>query len=288
MTLNKLVDWDYSAIKLLCDVGKSESEKHDFKMNLPDTVSLTKLCCAFANASGGFIIFGVKDLGRKGFNILGIDRDKELYGKFIAKLKSDPAMDIAPPRMIDIPDSSQVLYVFEILRSNRAPHLPSTADHRIFWKRHGSDCIQMTLEEIRYQMLNYQEKREKLALLLMDFNNKIMSLKIQGSLLGGEYNGDLFSFDIIDQVIVETFIILKDEHHFFKRLERIRSVLMMINIKKQRMIHEQLRDSDLLKLQFITDYKDFVQRSIPEIVEITAEVETLFKVKFDVENPYKG
>ncbi len=62
----------------------------------------------------------------------------------------------------------------------------------------------------------------------------------------------------------------------------------MINTKKQRMMHEQLRDSDLLKLQFIIDYKDFVQRSIPEIIEITAEIEALFKVRFDVENPYKG
>lgn len=214
MTPSKLVGWDYSAVKILCDAGKSESEKHDFKMNLPDPISLTKLCCAFANTSGGFVIFGVKDPDKRGFKILGIDQDKELYGKFTAKLKSDPAMDIAPPRMIDIPDSSQVLYVFEIPRSNRSPHLPSTADHRVFWKRHGSDCIQMTLEEIRHQMLNYQEKREKLALLLIDLNNKTMSLQTQGSLLGGEYNGDLFSFDTIDQVIVETFVVLKDKSNF--------------------------------------------------------------------------
>lgn len=61
----------------------------------------------------------------------------------------------------------------------------------------------MTLEEIRYQMNTYEEKLEKLALLLIDLNHKVQSLNAQASLLDNHYNGDIFTFDIIDRVIVE-------------------------------------------------------------------------------------
>jgi hypothetical protein len=37
----------------------------------------------------------------------------------------------------------------------------------------------MTLEEIRYQMNTYEEKREKLSLLLIDLHNKLQSLGAQ-------------------------------------------------------------------------------------------------------------
>jgi hypothetical protein len=91
------------------------------------------------------------------FEIVGLEPNKELYGRFRAKVKTDPDIDIPPPKAIEIPDSDKLLYVFEIPQSPRRPHLPSAADRRFFWKRHGSDCTQMTLEEIRYQMNLYEE-----------------------------------------------------------------------------------------------------------------------------------
>jgi hypothetical protein len=112
-------------------------------------------------------------------------------------VKADPNIAISLPRTISIPTSTKLLYVFEVAQSPRRPHLPSPAEQRTFWKRQGSDCVPMTLEEIRYQMNTYEEKREKLALLLIDLHHKLASLHDQAAMA----DGDVFSFEIVDRVV---------------------------------------------------------------------------------------
>ena len=63
-------------------------------------------------------------------------------------------LEISPPNVISIPDSKNKIYVFEIPKSPKRPHIPSQTEKRYFYKRHGSNCTQMTLEEIRYQIYN--------------------------------------------------------------------------------------------------------------------------------------
>lgn len=65
-----LSDWDYDAISSLCDNGLSESETHDFKASLKGLHEPEKVCCAFANSHGGFIVIGI---GREltGLKLLG-------------------------------------------------------------------------------------------------------------------------------------------------------------------------------------------------------------------------
>jgi hypothetical protein len=116
-----LNDWTYETIAALCASGRSESDRHDFKFNVAELHNATKICCAFANTFGGFIVVGVKDARPGQFDIVGLDPDKELYGKLLAKVKADPEIGISPPKPISIPSSSKLLYVFEI------PQKPSTA-----------------------------------------------------------------------------------------------------------------------------------------------------------------
>jgi hypothetical protein len=125
---NTLNDWTYEAIQTLCAAGQSESDRHDFEFGLADPRNATKICCAFANTFGGFIVVGVKDISRPKFEIIGLDPDKELYGNFLAKVKADPNIDISPPKAIRIPGSAKLLYVFEVAQSTRRPHLPSPPD----------------------------------------------------------------------------------------------------------------------------------------------------------------
>jgi predicted HTH transcriptional regulator len=65
MIPSTLNDWTYQTIEALCSVGQSESDRHDFKFNLAELHNATKICCAFANTFGGFIVVGVRmtDLG---------------------------------------------------------------------------------------------------------------------------------------------------------------------------------------------------------------------------------
>jgi len=271
MVPESLAGWTYETVSDLCAAGKSEGDRHEFKFGLPDAIGLTKICCAFANTYGGFIILGVKDKTRKQFEIVGVEPNKELYGEFVAKVRADPDIEISLPHTISIPESDKVLYVFEIKQSPRRPHLPTYAEERVFWKRQGSDCVKMMLEEIRYQMNTYEEKREKLALLLIDLDQKLRSLNEQANMPDGHYNGYLFSFEIIDRVVVEAYAIMKGHLDIFDALESIKSRFMSLNADKQQMF-------------------DYLTLSYPDEGEVAIrmeQIETSLEKNFGIVNPYK-
>jgi hypothetical protein len=282
-----IAGWSYELISQLCAAGQSESDRHDFKFNLSELVNLPKVCCAFANTFGGFIIVGVKEADQRQFEIIGLDPDRELYSRFLAKVKVSPDVAIERPKTIAIPGSTKLLYVFEIPQSSRRPHLPTPPDQRVFWKRQGSDCVQMTLEEIRQQMNAYEEKREKLALLLIDLHNKLRSLNDQAAVPDGYYNGDVFTFDIIDRVLVETFAVLRSDVSVIHKLDTIKRRLMSLNTQKQTMLAIQaMAYNKLLKNKNVNAYRDAVVQATPEITILVQQVERTLEEKFGITNPF--
>ena len=83
-----LEEWTYETVADLARVGRCEGERHDFKFNLPDADNLTKICCAFANSQGGFVVLGVKERSHR-FLVEGIDPDGEVAKKFGAYRDKD-------------------------------------------------------------------------------------------------------------------------------------------------------------------------------------------------------
>ena len=67
MVPTRLEDWSLEVIRTLLARRVFENESFDFKEGLPETrnqtdkLDLTLDCAAFANARGGFLVFGVKD-----------------------------------------------------------------------------------------------------------------------------------------------------------------------------------------------------------------------------------
>jgi hypothetical protein len=149
MIPDRLEAWSYNIIKELVDKNINESKTHDFKFILPDSIELTKDCCALANTDGGFIVFGIREEGRH-FDIVGMANDKEFanrFGQKINALPTNPAFEVG--NFIPIPQSEKILVVVHIRRSNYRPHIPSQKELRIFWKRTNAGNEQMTYEEIR-------------------------------------------------------------------------------------------------------------------------------------------
>lgn len=284
---NSLTAWTYEAIEALCVSGLPESDKHDFKYDLRMTDNITKICCAFANTSGGFIIFGVSESKDDGFKIEGIEPDREIYGHLVAKVKAAPDIEISFPHTILVPGTSRLLYVFQVPRSARRPHLPTPEDQRIFWKRQGSSCVQMTLEEIRHQIGNYEEKREKLALLLMDLSHKLRSLGEQANHTGVYgYDGSFFSFEIMDTVVAESYAILKEDFQSIGVLDTLRKALQSLNTEKQKM-QLGVATGQMNAASAASQYRMRAQGVLSHASRIVEQVEGSFKEKFGVENPYK-
>ena len=108
MVPNRLADWTYEALVALCQVGQSEGESRaDFKSGLSDTRNTTKVCCAFANSYGGFLVIGVSD---KAFTLEGLEPDSELYKKLLDKVQAEPNIAISAPHTISIPGTERLVY----------------------------------------------------------------------------------------------------------------------------------------------------------------------------------
>jgi hypothetical protein len=235
MTIPTHLDgWTVEAVEALCAVGMGEGDRHDFKGNFQDAVNTTKVCCAFANTYGGFLIYGVSTNGTA-FSIEGLDPNPEFMSDLRRKVNAEPEIEINGPKIISVPNSAKVLYIAHIPQSTRRPHLPSTSDRRYFWKRSGANCTQMTLEEIRSQMLVYEEKLEKLALMAFDLRNKAKTIEAHAGAGPGFYYGDSFQFDIVDRVVVEAYTLLKRAPDVLILWERLKQNLMLFNFEKEKL-----------------------------------------------------
>jgi len=290
MIPNRLTEWTYEIVQNLCSAGRSESDRHDFKFGLQDPKSTTKLCCAFANSEGGFLIVGVKQENNntKQFLPEGIEPDKELYGKLISKIRADPSINIALPNIINVPDSHKTIYVFEIPQSTRRPHLPTPKDERFFWKREGSDCVRMTLEEVRYQMNHYEEKREKLTLLVIELDQILQIINADAQTNENQYNGEDLSFDVIDRIIVETFSFLREDMNIIANLNALKRKVSMLRTKKQlmfRIIAAKLAMP--LQSGGVPEYRSFATEQQPHVFQLVQNIKDALKERFGIENPYQ-
>lgn len=224
---SSLDHWSLELILRLCEVGHPETDRYDFKFGLPDSEGLTKLCCAFANSVGGFVIVGVRENGRC-FQPVGVSPDREIAQQFGSKIRADPTIVFEGPRAISMKESSSLIYIFHIPPSVEAPHLPSDAAKRIFWKRTNAGCEQMTRMEIQAAFVRYEERRQRLGLLLIEL--RACKERLQQGLRRGPDVLAYVSFDatLIEQVLVDSYSIIHRvaelEHILFALREELRSV----------------------------------------------------------------
>jgi hypothetical protein len=146
----------------------------------------------------------------------------------------------------------------------------------------------MTLEEVRYQMNVYEEKREQLALLVIELNHIIRSVTEQANLPDGSYDGTVFHFDIIDRVIVEAFAIIKDDPNIFGALDTLKKRLMLFNSEKQKLLGMMAQGPYLqTKNMLIESYKNSAREIVPGVVIMAEQIQKSLKDRFGIENPYE-
>jgi len=244
-----LDEWNIDAIKHLLAQGYYEAEAFDFKEMLPkgrneaEKLGLIKTCCAFANSSGGFLVFGVKDAKDvkagepiesrlKGFNP---NYDfPEQFGSYPQKCSPGVAWDFKNP---PIPLNDGNIHVILIPRSWNAPHcfeIPGKgSDHlRCFSKRTNKGNEDMSYEEIRMAFLQYYEKRLKLQLLQAELQNTrkhaeellISAPRNQVKIGLGE-----FSLTVIETVLADTYTILAGQQELLGHLGEIRNRCRVVN-----------------------------------------------------------
>jgi len=164
-----LEDWTLDAIRELVVGGLAESDHFDFKESI-DTKGqgrgLRTAVCSFANSRGGFILFGISELGAGEERVVGIPYTRETAREIQQKLQRiDPSVGVSfqdPPIRLD--DGRAVL-VMEIPRSFRGPHWD--IDEKKFWRRGHGTKVEMTHEEVRMAFVDHAERVGRLRLVFL-------------------------------------------------------------------------------------------------------------------------
>ncbi|HUX08977.1 MAG TPA: ATP-binding protein [Acidobacteriota bacterium] len=155
-------------IRSLVDEKEPEGKRLDYKRCLPgstpeEITEFLKDVSAFANASGGFIIYGIEEeKDKKGNNtgkpgkICGLGEinpdEKILSLKNILRDRIKPQISGIIINSIDINDSNLIVYVY-IPASWQAPHMISYKGKQPFYVRTSRGKDPMDVPEIRHSFL---------------------------------------------------------------------------------------------------------------------------------------
>jgi len=283
---NGLDEWTYETIIELAKLGQCESERHDFKFNLPDTGTLTKICCAFANSLGGFIVVGVKE--RSGhFLVEGLAPDRELAKKFADKLHPVPSIDFAGPRVIGIPGALRFVYAFHIPRSAFRPHMPREVGKGLFWKRTPGGCEPMTHDEVYEQFLRHEERRDKLKLLFVELLLNRENLQSMSTAEANKYSLITLDNAVLDRLLVDTYSVVQTEPRLVQILLTLRTHIRGTNAKTQMFFSKMalpLSGQEALAAkhnQFMKEKAEFLSPLIDEAIGV-------LKKRFGLVDPFSG
>ena len=287
MIPNVLSDWTFEIIDELVKKKANESDRHDFKRAIPDTDTLTKICCAFANTKGGFVIVGVKEAGSS-FEIEGVNNDKELAKHFGEKIKANPTIEFSLPKIIQIPQSEKALVVFEIPLSPERPHVPDISpEKRNFLKRTNKGNDSMTYEEIKFSFQGYQERREKLKLLyieLLSNAEQLRSMKVEDSAKENDHSLVTLDNAILNTLLAELYSSISKDSELVRILFTIRERTKIIN-NKIKIFFSQVILPLSNKQQILVEHNDFVNSQVDNLTSIIAKALHILESRFDLKNP---
>ena len=233
-----LEGWDLEIIKNLIEHGTAEDDSFDWKKQLPNKndkdgkFRLRKGICAFANSYGGFFIYGVKDpKSNPGLStdqlMVGIDKSIDFPNSFGDFPKNCIPSVYWTFTNLSLSDDKQ-LWIVHIEKSWKAPHgAKSEQDQAIhFTKRTNQGDDYMSIEEIRYSMLNYHERKLKLELVkgeLKNIKDQSGFVYLRKTISGQEYRAPKYDVDIIKSVLAEIYLILKDKQDIIYVINEIRT-----------------------------------------------------------------
>ena len=232
-------------LNVALETGMLEDIEVDFKEMLPDkrnnsdTERLTDLCCAFANSSGGLIIFGVKDDRSISANsrIVGIDSTIDffnLFGEYPSRVYPRvPWTPQNPP--ISLP-GGKVVHVIHIPTGLTQPYCVRPNDGRYKFKiRTEKGNEDMDYISIRNAFVGTAEKASKIELLKLELQSVIhgaISAKTPEGSIGASHSLVTLDVSVIESVLTETFSFFIGSPAILECLSQLRSSIRIFNNKQ--------------------------------------------------------
>jgi len=284
----ELEDWNYEVIKKLVQANLFETDKFDFKEDIPREIE--KTVCAFANTEGGFLIFGIKDDRKLPLTerIIGIPSERDFPREFGDKIRDriDPPVYFEfknPP--IKIPNSSNVIHIIKIPQSPERPHM--VVQNRLFYYRTNKGNDVMTRNQIKESFLGWELRRQKLRLLFIELlsNREIAeSMIIPENKIKEVYSLVTPDSSVIQALLVETYPVIMLENELIKVLLSIREEIKVIN-NKIRIFYSQVALSN--KEEIVKTHNEFINDRAKRLVQLIDIALEILQKKYGMSNPFK-
>lgn len=253
MIPTQLSEWNLEIIRSMIAQGVFESDRFDFKEMLPhskneeDKERLKRVSASFANAGGGFLIFGVSDKPdiEAESRLVGIERRPELpalFGAYANKCVPPIEWDFLNPP-ISLPNG-RVIHVIHIPRSWRAPHGVTNGETWAFCSRSNSGTTHLPYSEIQMLFLNRYEKVLRLRLLqaeLIALAEEADRMSVGPAELKARVSDGHLSLELIESVITDTYSITYELPELLRQIQTVRRHARAANMLAQgsRAIHER-------------------------------------------------
>jgi hypothetical protein len=240
-TLN---EWTLDSLKYLLNNRYLEPESFDYKSRLPDSRDedgkkrLRDACAAFANSSGGFLVFGVADDARlpADHRLVGLPISLDFpvhFGNYPSQCNPTVRWEFKnPPIRLS---TGNLVHVVWFRKSWNAPHSAGKSEEGLlFPKRTNKGTEYMSYEEVRMTFLGYYEKRLKLQLLQAELQNILAdasALMVAPEQSHQSISTASFRLEVLESILVDTFTILAEQTDLLKSLHAIRTTAKHVNNK---------------------------------------------------------
>ncbi|MFQ6133173.1 MAG: helix-turn-helix domain-containing protein [Armatimonadota bacterium] len=163
-------------------IGVAESDRLEFKRDAYGTTredrrEMLRDITSFANARGGYLLLGIEeDDEDRATEIVGIPQAEEEGTRMLSCCLACIEARVLGLNFHTVPvgDGLQVL-IWQIPRSTRAPHMIIFRGRQEFWRRHGRQKDQMTIEEIREACLRTESIRRSLEDFLAERRESVLA-----------------------------------------------------------------------------------------------------------------
>ncbi len=242
---SRLEDWTYETVEYLVKKYDFEPGTFDYKDVLNPTgsdrnsyiSSIRRTACSLANTGGGLILFGVKDRRVPfvtledripGIPIVG-DLLKEFGDKIVA-VQPEIYFEAVPQVLPLRTDLSRGVFVVYIPQSQRRPHMDLS--NGVYYRRgEGGSAVAMSHYEVREQMMNTEDRKQKVNLLRLELAQYMeIALDVRSEMNSTNYRFDVSAFKVllaevcglISSSLLRTLLnVPKKANVINKRLERI-------------------------------------------------------------------
>jgi hypothetical protein len=288
MVPTNLGDWDYELVKKFVEEGLFETDRFDFKEEIPNDPE--KSVCAFANTEGGFLVFGIKDNRSLSpeMRIKGIDPNRDFPREFGDKIINiEPHVYYSfknPP--INIPDKKNVIHVIKIPQSPERPHMTSK---REFYYRTNRGNVQMIYQQIKNSFLNEEQQRQKLRLLyieLLSNREQAMSMILPKEKISETYSLVTLDSSVLQTLLVDTYSIIINEEELIRLLITIREHIKILN-NKIKIFFTQVSLPTTKQKEIIISHNEFINQNAQTLVPLLDKSLIILHDKYGLSNPFK-